>query len=88
MDIKIRVTQDDIDAARKDIARLELKCLNCPVSKAMSRALDQTIVVEREYWARDGEEEAHGLPEKAQWFVDCFDKGYMVQPFEFSVNVE
>jgi hypothetical protein len=85
--MKIKVTQAHIDSAR--IGN------RCPVAQALSEAFGQPVYVGRkrcfrEMWVgkRMGLlEPGCELPTEVVIFVEAFDNGQRIEPFEFEIEV-
>lgn len=74
----IQVTADDIREGEV------YDCDLCPVARAMSRALDRPVAVFADEY-RIGDERFHLLPPAAELFVQLYDGGEAVGPFEFEI---
>lgn len=80
--MKISITQSDIDQGKRHEARF------CPIAMAASRAFHRDIWIG---WIRGyshphvSPEVVFSLPADARVFVQEFDDGKEVQPFEFEV---
>lgn len=89
----ITVTQDDIDNGQIG------ECSRCPVARAMIRALNIPEDVENledvllvgvlgyALYQNGDYQQMIKLPESATRFINAFDEGCFVEPFEFAVAV-
>lgn len=81
--MKIQVTQEDITNGKKD------HCIQCPIALAMIRTTGKIWEVyntccgrlENEFYIE------HRLPQEAQVFIEAFDDGDDVSPFEFELEI-
>lgn len=75
----IKVTQDHIDRGEKD------NCLGCPVALALAEAIGEEINVQTDEF--EGPDSGTiDLPDSVKLFVDSFDEGLPVHPFEFELS--
>lgn len=81
--ITIQVTQEDIERG------LRGDCAFCPIALSMRRSTG-------EFWAVTGRAatpyaghwtDSVTLPQECEGFISAFDKGYVVSPFSFSIEV-
>lgn len=88
--MKIAVTADDIREGRRYV------CERCPVALALLRACADGVFVRASYfsaalWFAGREAACQGhvtaFPAEATRFVDDFDRGLDVAPFEFELDV-
>lgn len=81
--MKIKVTQQDIDYGTQQ------SCSRCPIALAINRlscvkkvlVSSTTIMV----YVEDSAGDIYRLPDEACSFVDRFDNGKFVMPFEFDI---
>lgn len=82
-----------IDVLQKDIDYgVRKACMNCPISRAIARAVDSfhvvvTPVIVRIY-KKELIQKRYSLPSKAQDFVLDFDNGRAVKPFTFELDIK
>ncbi len=76
---KIQVTQQDIDAGQRG------RCATCPIAMAMSRVIDEAVLVELNAAVPDSFLTTgwYALPESAASFQRNYDDMKPVEPFEF-----
>jgi hypothetical protein len=83
--VKIHVTQDDIDKG------IQSNCVECPVARALNRAGIKGLVASGFVSVNDGDTFYNGfyaeLPRSASRFINRFDKGWSVKPFDFFLNM-
>ncbi len=82
----INVINADIAAGKKDDCRL------CPIALAIKRLLNKDIYVlvtpvYAEFYIGDKWVDISYLPPNARNFIDSFDKGDLVQPFGFEIQI-
>lgn len=83
----IRVTQEDIDHGQRGF------CATCPVALAATRAAGREIRIGYSTWLAGTVtgwlqgERSGPLPKAVSEFIDRFDAGDPVQPFEFELEL-
>ena len=92
---RVTVTQQCIDDGRRaEACRLSREC-NCPVSAAVADAgfdnprVRMNTFTAGELWSTVGsrsERRRYTLPPEASRFIEHFDDGRHVEPFEFEVD--
>lgn len=88
MKYAIKVTEGHIRAGKTR------DCADCPIALALSAALNLECRVDHYAWfaiepgLSVSKTTAHWLPPIARQFVDDFDAGHYVGPFEFEVEWE
>ncbi len=82
----IKVTQNHIEEA-KTLLTNNLRADCCPVALAVSEAMGERYICGMENVCNDVGMIIIKLPEEAQEFIQQFDKGYEVEPFEFDLTV-
>jgi hypothetical protein len=83
--MKIKVTQEHINSG------VQINTRMCPIALAIHETFPNIKKVEVgcdnvEIFFNDGAWESYTLPLEAEKFVDWFDQGGMVRPFEFSLG--
>lgn len=76
----IKITQKDIEQG------YPCECRGCPISLAAERAGMIDPIVTNDYITEL--HKSYILPQVAQKFIDDFDAGVKVQPFEFEIERE
>ena len=78
----IKVTQEHIDNGVK------FNCSKCPIALAMTEKFPNCAVGLFGYWvdATDLTMDYKLLPVNANKFIEMFDSGKKVEPFEFEIN--
>jgi hypothetical protein len=80
--IKIKVTQDDIQAAKATFdSPNHLRSRSCPIAQALKRLTRKYVNVGFDACLYNGI--MYNLPEKARKFVHNFDQSKEVKPFTF-----
>ena len=83
--MNVQVTNKDINEGTRR------SCCDCPLAKALKRTLKQNVVVgTADFFYIDektGEQKYIILPNSAQEFILNFDKGEIVPPFSFNLNL-
>jgi len=79
--MKIRVTSEDIAKGQRCNARF------CPVALALQRTTNNPNIVAIGNWGYDTRKlsSQFDLPMKVMRFIDAFDSGNPVEPFEFEM---
>jgi hypothetical protein len=82
----VRVTQEDIDEGTKG------DCTFCPIALAVDRALGGeccvAVTIFDVYITENAHAEVFPLPSEARQFIQRFDKGKPVSPFEFELDLD
>ena len=80
-DIKIEVTQEDIDRGEKG------DCAKCPIARAIRRTLKVRYVhVDTDFLEWGPDYSCMNAPVKVSKFIDAFDEGRRVSPFTFMLK--
>lgn len=77
--MRVRVTAEDIRLGKR------MDCLDCPVARALQRAVGRSVRVYAS--EKMAGQKVYRLPTSAARFIDQFDIGKKVRPFEFRVTV-
>jgi len=82
MTYTIHVTQDDIKQGCPQ------EFWRCPIAHAMARAIGEPIGVRHAWYRKSDLFAPNWLPQRAVRFVDRFDAGLPVKPFQFTVETD
>ena len=77
----IKVTQEHIDKGCK------LNTLSCPVALAMEEATGDNWSVGSVFFWLESKKKAIPITIKIRYFIEDFDSGKKVLPFEFELNI-
>lgn len=87
MRITIRVTQEDIDAARENPYEFKTYAKSCPVARSINKVLNESFRVCGYCAKSDGDGYYTRLSDKVKHWVWAFDNSNPVDPISFIINV-